>query len=227
MIKGKNALEGCLKCGRDLEYKRDTHESSLGYRAPVDEIWECSKCQAEFRIARKPIILEEINKKENKKIDTEMLIMEDFEKGLILILNTDDLEVWLYDKVFESNNKQYQLAEVFRFEDNNYNNCRIEIHLLPLNPSDYHLKLAKQIVGLENELKNEDIRKDKENLFRLLIGTDYSHIYDRESEHDMQGSVGLRGAQISARFKAVIDEVKNSNKLENFFPDEFSDRLEY
>jgi ribosomal protein L37AE/L43A len=221
--KGRNALEGCPVCGRDLEYKRDTHESSLGYREPVDEIWECSKCQAEFKIARKPIILEEIN----KKVDTEPLIMEDFEKDLTLILNTDDLEVWLYDKVFESNCKKYQLAEVFRFEDNNYNNCRIEIHLLPVNPSDYHLKKAKQIVGLENDLKNEEIRKDKENLFCLLIDTNYSYVYFKESDYDMQGSVALREAQTSARFKSVIEKVEYNKSLENFFPDEFQDRLEY
>ena len=223
MFKGKNALEGCPKCGRDLEYKRDTHQSSIGYREPVDEIWECSKCQTEFRIARKPIIVEEMN----KKIDTENLIMKDFEKDLILILNTDDLEVWLYDKIFENNNKKYQLAEVFRFEDNNYNNCRVEIHLLPLNPSDQHLKLAKQIVGLENELKNEDIRKDKEDLFNLLIDTDYSYVYFEESDYNMQESIALRETQTSDRFKSIIEKVKYNKNLENFFPDELSDRLEY
>jgi hypothetical protein len=224
MIKGKNALEGCPVCGRDLEYKRDTHESSLGYREPVDEIWECSKCQTDFRIARKPILVEEI---EGENVEPKELIDSELKENMSLLLETDDLEVWLYNEIFESNNKKYQLAEVFRFEDNDYNNCRIEIHLLPLNPSDYHLRLAKQIVGLENDLKNKDIRKDKENLFRLLIDTNYSYVYFEESAYDMRGSVALREMQTSARFKKIIEKVKCNKGLENFFPDEFSDRLEY
>jgi hypothetical protein len=202
-------------CGRDLEYKRDTHESSLGYREPVDEIWQCSKCQTEFRIARKPIIIEEL---ERENVEPKKLIDSELKENMSLLLETDDLEVWLYNEIFESNDKKYQLAEVFRFENNNYNNCRMEIHLLPLQASDKLLYMAKQVVGLENDLENETIRKDKENLFRLLIDTNYSYLYFKESDLDMEDSFEVRKDKMYYRFEEVIKKLKNKNKnLELYF----------
>jgi hypothetical protein len=67
----------------------------IGYRELVDEIWECSKCQTEFRIARKPIIVEEVS----NHFDPKQLLDKTIKKDLTLINQTDELEIWLYDIV--------------------------------------------------------------------------------------------------------------------------------
>ena len=206
-IKGKNALEGCPKCGRDLEYKRDTHESSLGYREPVDEIWECSKCQAEFRIARKPIIVEEVS----SNFDPKQLLDKTLKKDLTLINQADDLEVWLYDKVIENKNEglKYQLAYVFRFEDEDYTNCWSEIHMLALDPEPELLNKAKYLVGLEH-LENTEIREKKENMFSLLIDANYSYMYFEESFNDINDPISIRKEKLAETLNQIVDKVKRS-----------------
>jgi DNA-directed RNA polymerase subunit M/transcription elongation factor TFIIS len=205
--KDKNALDGCTKCENGhLEHLKDLHESSLGYREVVDEIWKCDSCGAEFKIVREPIIKEEVD----NSINIKELVKHPEE--FTIVNQTDDIEVWLLDDIIENENngKKYRVALVFRFINEDYSNCKAEIHMIPENPSDDILNKAKYLLGLE-KIDNNEIRKKKGSMYSMLIDADYSHVYFSESYENMRSLRMNRKDKLNTTLNQVVIIIEGSH----------------